>query len=148
MRIALFALATVLGLLCQEAKARDHCENQVTTSDMARCADLTAARATKELNDALQKVMRGLDKLEGTFSKDFPERPKLQLKATLVAAQGDWDRYRALTCGLESDLVVLGNPSRGDYPALAGIACGEKMTRTRIAELKALAENYGIPLDP
>jgi hypothetical protein len=31
---------------------------------------------------------------------------------------------------------------------MAGIACGEKLARVRIVELKSLAENYGIPLDP
>ena len=146
--VRLLVLLPVLGSVPLVAIGAEPCTNPVNSAEIAECGDRDAQAAEKELNVVYQQVMKGLGRAESDFGKDFPNMKALQLRANLIAAEREWLKYRAQSCKLEGQVVLSGNPSRGDFSGIAETACQAQFARARVGELKRFAKIYDIQIDP
>jgi uncharacterized protein YecT (DUF1311 family) len=96
----------------------DDCENATVQRVMNECADLAFRRADGELN-ALFKEMRR--QLKGDAGAEKP----------LIAAERAWIAFRDAECAFSAS-----NSKGGSIYPMVYSGCLEKLTRTRIADLK------------
>ncbi len=144
----LSVLPLLTSLALPAAWAGENCTNPVTSSELVECADQEGALAEKELNLVYRRVVKALGEQEASFSKEYPDLPRLSLKADLVAAQRAWLVYRAQSCQLEGKVVLSGNPSRGDSEAITVTGCEANMATARTKELREFAQTYGVTIAP
>ena len=145
-RLAGLTLFFLAGLIPPLAVAADPCINPVSSVELSECEISRAARAEKAMTSSYQQLQRGLAKIEAEFVKTYPTLPPISLKAKLVAAQREWLKFRTQSCGLESQVVFAGNPSRGDRPSQVQTSCEAAMAQARSIQLKTLAKQYEIDL--
>ena len=147
-RRSLVLACALAAISSQSAISNDKCSNAVTTNETAKCSVRDADVSEKDLKQTYQGLHSNLIKAEREYRSSFPDQPSLNLSVNLARAQKDWDNYRHQSCQLEYQLVLMGNPNRGNYPALAESACRVNMARKRSAELKSLAAAHDIQARP
>ncbi|WP_231678501.1 lysozyme inhibitor LprI family protein [Ralstonia pseudosolanacearum] len=139
-------LASLLAC-CEVAHAGNDWGNPVTPAEVAECANHESSAAEQRLIAVYSHVLVGLKRVDAEYVHSYPNRPPLHAAASLVAAQRTWLNFRRQSCRVEQLVVLSGNPSRGDQPAIAVTACEGKLSSARAVELESLASSYGIPLN-
>ena len=112
------------------------CANPQTQAEMNQCAAADFASADKALNAVWPKVRGVMQARDKATGKPTDGRPGYY--AALLDAQRAWLRYRDGQC------QVAGYSMRGgSAEPMVVSGCKAKLTQARVAELKALAGEFG-----
>ncbi len=118
-RLILIAAMMLAGLPAAKAA---NCDNATDQATMNACADKALKAADAELNAVYKKITHRL--------ADEPDTGK-----QLVAAQRAWIAFRDAQCTFASSAVSGGSA----YPMVHAM-CLDDLTRSRVADLKALLD--------
>ncbi|MHA6824125.1 lysozyme inhibitor LprI family protein [Ralstonia pseudosolanacearum] len=141
----LLLLATVLAC-CKVAHASTDCDNPVTSTEVAECADRERAAAEQRLSAVYSQVLASLQRVDAEYLRSYPNHQPLRAAASLAAAQRAWLTFRRQSCHVEELVARSGNPSRGDTSAIADTTCESRLSSARAVELENLASSYDIAL--
>lgn len=114
-------------------KPVDLCANAASQNELNACAEQEADKANADMALALARAMKAMEAVDKDVSEVRPN-PAGGVEALQLSQKG-WLQYREGRC------IIEGFAERGgSMEPMMVLQCEEEMTRTRIAELNAIAE--------